>query len=70
MQTIGGTLAKFSAELKLLQNDVKDYGVKMEEEPLSLLCRFIKRNDDLQKKIYDARAELNGKDSSVDVLNV
>ena len=53
-----------------MQDDVKDYGVKMEEEPLSLLCRFIKRNDDLQKKIYDARAELNGKDSSVDVLNV
>ena len=53
-----------------MQDDVKDYGVKMEEEPLSLLCRFIKRNDDLQKKIYDARAELNGKDSSFDVLNV
>ena len=53
-----------------MQDDVKDYGVKMEEEPLSLLCRFIKRNDDLKKKIYDARAELNGKDSSVDVLNV
>ena len=70
IKTTEGNLRKITAELKLLQDDVKDYGVHLEEEPLPLLCRFIKRNDDLQKKIHETRANLDSKDSSVDLLFV